>query len=200
MKVVDNRGLACPQPVINTKRALEAMGVGELISIVDNTVARENVLKFARSQGFIAESTEDGGVYRVTIRKGDVTAPPEVEADFSSQPGPFGPTLYLIGSDEFGRGGRDLGTALMKTFLYSLAEEGSRGNVLVFVNGGVKLACAGSAVLPSILRLQELGWEVSSCGTCLDFYELKGQLSLGEVTNMYSIVEAMTSASKIITL
>ncbi len=202
MKVVDNRGLSCPQPVINTKRALESLSVEDagLISIVDNLVARENVMKFARSQGYLAESTEDAGVYRVTISKDGVGGRLPEETLATPRTNPSGTTLYLIGSDEFGRGEHVLGIALMKTFLFSLAEEGNQMNSLIFVNSGVRLACEGSAVLPSLKRLCELGWTLKSCGTCLDFYGLKEELEIGEITNMYSIVEEITASTKVITL
>ena len=42
--------------------------------------------------------------------------------------------------------------------------------------------------------------EVLSCGTCLDFFELKEDLQVGGVTNMYTIVEALNGAGKTIVL
>ena len=47
---------------------------------------------------------------------------------------------------------------------------------------------------------EENGVEVLSCGTCLDFYEIKDKLAVGKVTNMYTAVEVVTSAAKTITL
>ena len=203
MKVVDNRGLPCPQPVINTKRALDALpaGAAGLVSLVDNTVARENVMKFARSQGYLAEAIEEAGVYRVTINRGETAgtrallpvSAPDAEANSRR-------TLYLVAADEIGQGESALGLALMKTFLFSLAEKGDRGNCLTFVNTGVRLSCEGSAVLPSLQKLCELGWEIKSCGTCLDYYGLKEKLLIGEVTNMYSIVEDMAVCGKVVSL
>jgi len=48
MKEIDCRGMACPQPVITTKKALEEMEQGEFILIVDNPAARDNVYIFAK--------------------------------------------------------------------------------------------------------------------------------------------------------
>ncbi len=42
--------------------------------------------------------------------------------------------------------------------------------------------------------------QIFSCGTCLDFYHLNDKLAIGEVTNMFSIVEALTQADNAITL
>ena len=36
MKEIDCRGIACPQPVLTTKKTLEEMGEGEFILFVDN--------------------------------------------------------------------------------------------------------------------------------------------------------------------
>lgn len=46
--VINARGLGCPQPVILTKKALEATAI---CVIADNDVARENVSRFGRKQG-----------------------------------------------------------------------------------------------------------------------------------------------------
>ena len=37
MREIDCRGMACPQPVLTTKKALEEIEQGELILIVDNS-------------------------------------------------------------------------------------------------------------------------------------------------------------------
>ena len=40
--------------------------------------------------------------------------------------------------------------------------------------------------------------EILTCGTCLNHYGLKEQLAVGEVTNMYAIVEKMAAADRIL--
>jgi len=175
------------------------MGSETLEIIVDNVVARENVLKFARSQGHSATFTEDNGECRIAVTKGDAAA--DVQRKSMAAPTKTGnSTLYLVGSDEFGRGSAELGRALMKTFFYALSESGADNNYLIFVNAGVKLVCEGSALLESVRKLAGAGWDVKACGTCLDFYDLKEQLLLGEITNMYTIVELMEQAGKVVTL
>ena len=49
-------------------------------------------------------------------------------------------------------------------------------------------------------QLVEGGVEIFSCGTCLDYYQLKDKLKVGNVTNMYETVENICSAAKCITL
>lgn len=198
MRVVDNRGLSCPQPVINTKKALDELSVGSIISIVDNAVARENVLKFAKSQGCTAESRDDNGVFYITISRGEAEATPEhdtVVVTTSSST-----TLYLVTTDEFGKGSAELGHALMKTFMYALSESGTKNNHLIFVNAGAQLTCLESPILESLRKLSAAGWQIKTCGTCLDFYGIKDKLAIGEITNMYTIVELMAEAGKVVTL
>ncbi len=60
MSVVDCRGLACPQPVMTTKKALDQLKEGELMVIVDNAVSCNNVERFAQSQGCSVEVESRG--------------------------------------------------------------------------------------------------------------------------------------------
>ncbi len=69
-ETVDARGLSCPVPVIVTKDALDQMAAGELIVLLDEEVARENVSRLARSLNCSVGVVEDSGEYTLTIRKG----------------------------------------------------------------------------------------------------------------------------------
>ncbi len=66
-KVVDTRGCGCPEPVLMTKRAVGA-DVNALQVLVDNNTSKENVSRFARSQGYSVEvvTTEDGYTLELT--------------------------------------------------------------------------------------------------------------------------------------
>lgn len=56
------------------------------------------------------------------------------------------------------------------------------------MNSGVKLVAGDEQqIIDSVNKLIEKGTEVLVCGTCLDFYGLKEQLKVGEVSNMYDI-------------
>ncbi len=46
--------------------------------------------------------------------------------------------------------------------------------------------------------MEARGVEILTCGTCLNYYGLTEKLAVGGVTNMYSIVEAMTGADRIV--
>ncbi|MCL5780404.1 preprotein translocase subunit TatB [Desulforamulus profundi] len=48
-KIVDARGLSCPEPVILTRQALQEQGVKEIKVMLDNKVAVENVTRAAEN-------------------------------------------------------------------------------------------------------------------------------------------------------
>ncbi len=69
-ELVDARGLSCPVPVIKTKEALEAITSGEVVVLLDEEVAKENVLRLARSLGCKVEVAEHAGEFKLTIGRG----------------------------------------------------------------------------------------------------------------------------------
>ncbi|MGQ9493165.1 MAG: sulfurtransferase TusA family protein [Anaerolineae bacterium] len=68
MKVVDARGLSCPEPVIRTKNALQT---GELpIEVwVDTVTSRENVKRMAQKAGLQVRVEEMGDEFKLIITK-----------------------------------------------------------------------------------------------------------------------------------
>jgi len=97
----------------------------------------------------------------------------------------------FIVTDRIGRGNDELGTVLMKNFLYSLARNEEKPKAVVFMNEGVRLACNGSASLEDLRLLAENGVAIKACGTCLDFLGLTDELAVGEVGTMPASVEAL---------
>ncbi|MBS3887482.1 MAG: sulfurtransferase-like selenium metabolism protein YedF [Dethiobacter sp.] len=188
-ETLDCRGLACPQPVVETKKKLAMMPFGVLTVLVDNYVAKENLIKLADSLHLEAMACEEDGLFTVTVLKEEGAGNTEEES---------GNKVLLITADTFGRGNEELGSLLTQSFFYALAESDKRITAVYLVNSGVKLACDGSAVLDSLGKLEELGVSVYACGLCLDFFQLKENLRVGGVTNMYAIVEALVKWQAVI--
>lgn len=109
-------------------------------------------------------------------------------------------TVIFISSAEIGRGSAELGTLLMKNFMYALIENQQLPNSLLFMNSGVQLTCENSPVLEHLQKISEQGVEILSCGTCLDYYKLKEKIVVGQITNIYTILEKINQAAKVITL
>lgn len=195
MREINNRGLACPQPVINTKRALEEINQGTVVSIVDNEIAFENVKRFAENAGFKNKTAEKNGEYYITITKGEEDGPVKVVTPVceTSQ------VVYLFTTNTLGSGAEDLGETLMISFFNSLLEK-NPPRMIMLINSGVRLAIQQSRVLEQINMLAKRGTEVLVCGTCIDYYKLKEQLAVGRITNMLEILDNLTGGDKVITL
>lgn len=193
-KIVDTRGLNCPQPVILTRQALIDSEVDEVVTIVDNETALENVAKLVNSLRLTANVDEKGGQFYISILKD------EILNDVNIAQSAHANVVVLITSNVLGSGDDALGGILMKSFMYTLTQMEGTFQVLIFMNSGVLLPTEGSEVLEYIKSLEERHIEVLSCGTCLDFYHLSDKLRVGSVTNMFTITEKIMEAQRLITL
>lgn len=61
-----------------------------------------------------------------------------------------------------------------------------------------KVDLRGFRVPEDLKDLAARGVEILTCGTCLNFYGITEKLQIGSVTNMYDIVERMSSADRVI--
>ena len=53
---------------------------------------------------------------------------------------------------------------------------------------------------PRSLRRCASGVQMLACGTCLTYLELKDRVAAGTVSNMYTILETLLGAGKVISL
>ncbi len=186
-KEVDARGEACPKPVIMTKKELDNLHEGIITTIVDNEVAKDNVSKLANSLGYDYDVDKKSDTeYYIHITKGEV----KDEANVCI-PDTFKDLTIAFASNTMGGGSEELGKILMKSFMYTLTEATPFPSTLLFYNSGVYLTCEGSEVLEDLKTLEAEGVEIISCGTCLDFYNIKEKLQVGEISNMYTIYEKL---------
>ena len=195
--ILDARGLTCPLPVINTKKELEGVNIGENIEvIVDNEIAVQNLTKFANVQGFpVSSSKVSDDEFHVNISKGEKAAE---EEEVVCEPDKKDNFVIVISSDKMGEGNEVLGHKLLKAFIFAVTKQDKLPKTMLFYNMGAHMTCEGSEVLEDLKLLESEGVEIMTCGTCLDFYGIKEKLCVGTVTNMYDIAETMEKASKII--
>ena len=106
--------------------------------------------------------------------------------------------MVVIGTSCLGSGADTLGATLMKGFLYALSQQERLPRTILFYNGGAKITTEGSVSIEDLKNMEAQGVEIRTCGTCLNYYGLTDKLAVGSVTNMYDIVETMTSAGKVI--
>lgn len=191
-KVIDCKGMNCPIPVINTKKYFDSIENGIATIIVDNEVAKNNIIKYAKSNEFNYKIEDKEALFYIIISKDNTKCP--VEMIYNQNDRPF---TIVVGSDKLGAGSDELGTALMKSYLFALSEADIIPDNLLFINSGVKLVVEEAPTLESIEKLKERGTAIQSCGLCLDFYKLKEKLAVGEITNMYAIIEKMNESRTI---
>lgn len=196
--VLDCQGLPCPQPVIQTKEKLDAMQAGEQLEIiVDNEGSCSNVSRFAESQGHTVSFQEKKGNYHIHIKKGEgetIQESPETECDTMQKKDIF----VYVASEFMGSGDDELGAILMKAYFETLSHFAKDITHMTFVNSGVKLAIEGSPVLEHIKEMEQMGIEILSCGTCLNHFGIKEKLAVGQVSNMFTILDAQSKAGTIL--
>ncbi|MFZ5648662.1 MAG: sulfurtransferase-like selenium metabolism protein YedF, partial [Bacillota bacterium] len=166
---VDCKGLACPQPVISVKKALDSISEGTVIAVVDNDTAKENVSLFAKNAGYEAAVEKTGGDYRITITKGSPGAVDEGRVKPSEVRGQSAGIVYFFSTNLLGQGSPDLGQVLMKSLMVTLNEMNPPPVALLFLNSGVMSTCEGSPVLEQLHSLSGKGVTMISCGTCLEY-------------------------------
>ena len=190
--IIDARGLACPQPVVLTKKALEK--ADDLTVIVDNATAKQNVSRLAESHGLGITVEEKGdGIYLRLTRPADESLGGKV-------PLLFEPTILLVASNTLGRGDDELGSVLMRTFIHTLGESDIKPHKIIFMNSGVKLVTQGSDVMDDLRALEKETVEILACGTCLGHFGLKDAVEVGRISNMYEITMALMKSTKVISI
>ena len=212
-KTIDARGLTCPLPVINAKKAAEEMGQeGILTVLVDTEIAVQNLQKFAAQKGYTASGEKEAEKeYRVVIDVSGAGSTPEIsESDAhdksaeSTGAAGCGPDMrrtgmvVVLSADMMGTGDDALGKTLMKSFVFALTKQDVLPETVLCYNRGAYLSCKGSESLADLKALEAEGVSIMTCGTCLDYYGLKDELGVGSVTNMYEIVEVMEKAVTVI--
>lgn len=218
-KTVDARGMACPLPVVNAKKASEEMTQGGTLTVlVDNEIAVQNLTKFGNNRGFTVSSEKKSDKeFTVSFQipekttQASASATPSTDKPADTQtsesaiaspacaPDSKKPGLVVVlSANTMGNGEEQLGKLLMKSFIFALTKQNQLPETILCYNSGAYLTSDGSDSLEDLKSLEAEGVKILTCGTCLDFYGLKEKLAVGGVTNMYEIVEIMENAESII--
>lgn len=220
---LDERGKQCPLPVIEAKKALEKAEPGSVVEVVvDNEIAVQNLKKLALHKGLdsLSEKVSEreflvkiwAGVEEKAeqVRENAEQAKERAEQARESAEQAEKESMkcaldcrekglvLVLASDEMGQGDAVLGRLLMKGFVYAVTQQDKLPETVLLFNGGAKLSCQGSDSLEDLKELEAQGVEILTCGTCLNHYGIAEKLLVGNVTNMYEIVEKMTGAKKIV--
>ena len=199
--IVNAVGEQCPIPVVKATRALrEMVEPGTLEVRVDNEIAVQNLTRMAGGNHLPVRWEKVGEKEFVVIM--DVAEPtgdtPRQEPELVCVPDSRGDFLVAVDTDVMGRGSDELGRTLMKGFLFAVSQLPQLPRTMRFYNGGARLTTEGSASLEDLKNMEAQGVEILTCGTCLNHYGLAERLAVGSVTNMYTIVEKLAGAAKVI--
>ena len=199
---VDALGDVCPVPVVKANKAMAVLTEPSIVEIhVDNETSVQNLTRLGNTKGLDPKSEKVADkhyIVRYTVKdpaalKQSGGVPEECQVEDAR-----GNVVVAVSSDKMGIGDDKLGDILMKSFFFALSQQDKLPKTILFYNGGAKLTIEGSPVLEDIKSMDAQGVEVLTCGTCLDFYGIKDKLAVGGVTNMYSIVEYLENAAKVV--
>ena len=197
---VNAMGEQCPIPVVKTKKVLDSVqGDAEITVFVDNETAVQNLTRMGRTAGaeVLAERKSDRE-FHVILRVKDRQPVTGTQEEVTCIPDAKGDFVIAVDTATMGRGNDELGKALMKGFLFAVTQLDELPKTMLFYNGGATLTTEGSDSLDDLKSLEAQGVTIKTCGTCLNYYGLTDKLKVGEVTNMYDIVETMAKASKVV--
>ncbi len=200
-KIIDCRGMACPLPVVNAKKAVEDLSAGDILTVlVDNEIAVQNLSRFAEHKGYSVSAEkkseqEYAVIMTIAGAVAEETNAGEITCVMDSRRKGM---LVVLSANTMGAGDVKLGTSLMKAFIFALTKQDQLPDTILCYNTGAYLTCEGADTLEDLKLLESEGVTILTCGTCLDFYGLKEKLAVGGVTNMYDIVERMENAAQII--
>ena len=108
--------------------------------------------------------------------------------------------IVLINSDRMGEGEEEIGYTMMKKFINGLVGLDEKPEKLVFYGLGVKLTAKGSPVMDALLSLENMGVEILSCATCVNYYNLADQIEVGRIGNMPELLKSLMEVNDTITI
>ncbi|RSK26440.1 transcriptional regulator [Bacillus sp. HMF5848] len=107
--------------------------------------------------------------------------------------------VILVSSTELGRGEKELGEGILETFFTLLKQREDKPRAIFCMNSGVYALTADSLVSVHLAELEQAGIEVLACKTCVDYYKLEDQLTVGKISSMQRFVE-LASDYEVITI
>lgn len=192
MKEIDVRGLACPLPLIELKKALkENLQESEYTVITDDATACQNITDYLVREGRTFSTTKENALTRIMFKFTDNTPTPVEPLD-------VGDYIVVIASEEMGAGEPDLGRLLMRSFINALDAQDQLPDRIILYNRGVLLCRKGTDTGESLLRLEKAGVKITLCGTCTDYFNCADERACGSISNLLSITTWLRTAKHII--
>ncbi len=153
-----------------------------------------------RREGFETGATPEGaeGLDTATMRGGARTAPaPSARRDGAA--GRAGEAVVYLSGDAVGGGGEH-GRALMRAFLYALAETAPQPKAVIMVGEAVRLARPGAETFEPLSLMQEQGVSILLAEDSVRALGGGEKIPVGRPATMHAITGALLRAEKVIAL
>ena len=195
---IDCRNLACPEPVIRTKNALDGLKVGEKLEILVNSIApKENISRFLKNQNVEFSVEQNGAETKITAVKGESKLELTNFDEFVCEITPKTKKTVVYLNEEYAGSG-DVGVSLLAKFLGALLQVKNKPEYVICVNNAVKMTTnRAHASFKPLKDLEAAGVKILSCGSCLEAYKLVSDLSVGEMSNAYEVMQILTTHEQI---
>ena len=192
MKEIDCRGFSYLRIIREIKKYFNSIGEGEAVILVNTELGRSNVIRYAIHKGYQLGQENEENKFHIKVEKRGCLQAEEEENIFS----------ILITSDKigYGHGDEELGKILMNEYFESINECDKLPEEILFLNSGVKLFDKDSKTLEDIRMLHKKGVEILINDTSLDYYDLRKDVTFGDIANMYDMVITMKKSKKLIKL
>lgn len=201
-KVLDLRGLRCPEPQKKTEEELSLIKEGVLVVLL-NSPSNYNVVRLAKKSGMKVESTKHEDYWELKITKTPYSGKPKegilksIKRLLKWQKAEDKDILLVIGTDTMGKED-DIGKVLMKGFFDTMKVTKEIPHTIFFLNRGVMLTTTDTEIIPILKDIEAMGVEIYSCGTCLKHYGIEAELKAGFRGTTNHIVEGIKDFRKVV--
>ena len=155
-KIIDCKGMACPLPVVNAKKASDQLNSGDTLTVlVDNEIAVQNLTRFAEHKGFTVSAEKKAEKEYAVIMTVAGSAPAsdtqeEISCVMDTRRKGM---LVVLSGNVMGTGDPKLGTSLMKAFVFALTKQDQLPDTILCYNTGAYLTCEGADTLEDLKLL-----------------------------------------------
>ncbi len=200
MKIIDCKGMICPMPLIETRKAIRESSMGDdLQVVVDNETSFNNVSHFLNDNGYVLNYTKDGNAYTISFKVSKIEPKKEeVRPIIENKVSKSQNHIIVLNSNKMGIGDDDLGKLLMKGYLNTIDQLEVLPLEIICYNSGVTLAEKGTDSAQTLKKIENQGVKITLCGTCVDFFGLKEKLEVGTISNMLYIAGKLSSGIQIV--
>lgn len=163
--------------------------------LIDNETSCLNLTDYLKTLQTPVQRLDEAGMVRL-----EFVVPNTLPASAPREHHTAKPQSYavVLKSNRMGMGDDQLGSILIRAFVNALPDADQLPAQVILYNSGVKLAQTGTDTALSLQKLHALGVEIVVCGTCVDYFDLKTQLAVGTISNMYRITALTTQAGHVV--